>query len=159
MRKNLVNYSNRGKAFEGEIEGHNHVYRQQNFGFVQKIATPIRTHNGKYWREQSTIDFMGVLQGHPISFDAKETIRDSWNIKSGIEDHQIDCLMDFHMGGGKAFVLLNWAKHFNIWMIPIATLTSLIEDGYKSLKYIHTYKNIIVFNIGFADYIKYLDKL
>ena len=72
----------RGSTLEELVNMANEVYRKEGIALVQKIPTPIkpvefdserRTISLAYFEQRSTVDYMGVLQGIPICFDAKET--------------------------------------------------------------------------------------
>ena len=72
----------RGSSLEELINFTNDFYRQKGLALLQKIPTPItpiQVDNQKriiklaYFDKQSTVDYMGVVQGIPICFDAKET--------------------------------------------------------------------------------------
>ena len=72
----------RGSSFEEIINFTNERYRQSGLALFQKIPTPItpvrmdeetRTITLAYFEKQSTVDYIGVAQGIPIAFDAKET--------------------------------------------------------------------------------------
>ena len=87
----------RGSALEDLINFTNEFYRQKGLALFQKIPTPItpvevnnkkRTITLAYFGQQSTVDYMGVVQGIPVCFDAKETSLKSLPIQN-IHPHQI----------------------------------------------------------------------
>ena len=72
----------RGNDFEEMINYTNELYRQNGLGLIQKIPTPItpveiQKDTGRislaYFNSKSTVDYIGVIQGVPVCFDAKET--------------------------------------------------------------------------------------
>ncbi|MBQ9519789.1 MAG: Holliday junction resolvase RecU, partial [Firmicutes bacterium] len=82
----------RGSAFEELINMTNDVYKQRYVAIIQKIPTPITPvkldkEHGQitlaYFDQQSTVDYIGVVQGIAICFDAKET-REKLPFKCGM---------------------------------------------------------------------------
>ena len=87
----------RGSSFEEIINFTNERYRQSGLALFQKIPTPItpvrmdeetRTITLAYFEKQSTVDYIGVAQGIPIAFDAKETAGKSLPLQN-IHAHQM----------------------------------------------------------------------
>ena len=71
----------RGSFLEELVNMTNEKYQAQNLALVQKIPTPIKPINIDqetrhitlaYFEQKSTVDYIGVVQGIPICFDAKE---------------------------------------------------------------------------------------
>ena len=71
----------RGSALEEIVNRTNEKYEQSHLALIQKIPTPIapvkldkNSHQITlaYFEQQSTVDYIGVAQGIPICFDAKE---------------------------------------------------------------------------------------
>ena len=71
----------RGSFLEELVNMTNEKYQMQNLALVQKIPTPIKPINIDqetrhitlaYFEQKSTVDYIGVVQGIPICFDAKE---------------------------------------------------------------------------------------
>ena len=69
----------RGSTLEEIINYTNEAYRQQGLALIQKIPTPItpvefngekRTITLAYFEKQSTVDYIGAVQGFPVCFDA-----------------------------------------------------------------------------------------
>ena len=58
-----------------------------------------------YFDQRSTVDYMGVVQGIPVCFDAKECAVDSFPLQN-IHEHQIRFMSDYEHQGGIAFFLL-----------------------------------------------------
>ena len=72
----------RGSTFEEIINFTNDRYRSAGLAVIQKIPTPItpvdfdtkkKVITLAYFDKQSTVDYVGVAQGHAICFDAKES--------------------------------------------------------------------------------------
>ena len=71
----------RGSLFEELINRTNEKYREQGLALIQKIPTPItpiqidkesRHITLAYFNQKSTVDYIGVVQGIPLCFDAKD---------------------------------------------------------------------------------------
>ena len=71
----------RGSAFEDTLNMTNEQYRKEGLALIQKIPTPIkpieidherRTISLAYFEQKSTVDYIGIMGGIPICFDAKE---------------------------------------------------------------------------------------
>lgn len=109
----------RGSAFEDLINHTNEVYKKSNLALIQKIPTPItpieidKTHGHitlAYFEKKSTVDYIGVVQGIPVCFDAKECVEDRFALQN-IHEHQVDFMTDFENQGGVAFILIYYVKH------------------------------------------------
>ena len=70
----------RGSTFEDLINRTNEKYRELGLALVQKIPTPITPINIDhdkhqitlaYFDQKSTVDYVGVVQGVPVCFDAE----------------------------------------------------------------------------------------
>ena len=71
----------RGSFLEELINLTNEKYRSQKLALIQKVPTPIKPiridQNTRhitlaYFEQKSTVDYIGVIQGVPVCFDAKE---------------------------------------------------------------------------------------
>ena len=81
----------RGSTLEEMINLTNDMYRAKKLALIQKVPTPInplklnnadRTITLAYFEQKSTVDYIGVIQGVPVCFDAKETGRKSLPIQN-----------------------------------------------------------------------------
>ncbi len=104
----------RGSFLEELINVTNEKYRLQGLGLVQKIPTPIKPvkidENTRqitlaYFEQKSTVDYIGVVQGNPVCFDAKECAVERFAL-SNIHKHQIDFMGEFERQKGLSFLLL-----------------------------------------------------
>lgn len=127
----------RGNTLEELINITNDVYRQKNLAIIQKIPTPITpvkiSEDGKnitlaYFEKQSTVDYIGAVQGIPICFDAKET-----NLKSlplnNIHIHQIEFMEDFIKQGGISFLLVSFKFCSEYFILPFDILKKYYKDS------------------------------
>ena len=104
----------RGSALEELINLTNEVYREKRLALIQKVPTPITPINIDkssrhitlaYFEQKSTVDYIGVVQGIPVSFDAKECASDTFAL-ANVHEHQIVFMEDFERQGGIAFLLI-----------------------------------------------------
>jgi recombination protein U len=137
----------RGSALEEVINATNDLYREKGLGIVQKIPTPIKPitlDKGKgvitlaYFEQKSTVDYIGVIQGIPICFDAKETTQASLPI-ANIHAHQIAFMEDFKKQGGEAFLVVYFKRYEKYFLLSIETLLpyyqAALKGGRKSIPY------------------------
>ncbi len=140
-----VSYANRGKSFEQIIETANKQYLLKKWGLIQKVATPWKViRKGKriisaYPAEKSTVDFVGVANGKAIAFDAKSTRERTRFPLSNIEKHQMLFLKYFQDQGGQAFILIEFSKLNETYLIPFNSLleywNNSMNGGRKSIPY------------------------
>ena len=110
----------RGSILEELIDFTNTKYREKNIALIQKIPTPIKPINIDkasrhitlaYFEKKSTVDYMGVVQGVPVCFDAKECSKNTFSLRN-IHKHQIEFMQEFENQNGLAFILLYYT-HIN----------------------------------------------
>ena len=160
----------RGNDLEEQINITNDLYRDKNLGIIQKIPTPIkpinidqskRTITLAYFEQKSTVDYVGVIQGVAVCFDAKETTKASLPI-SNIHQHQVDFMKDFKKQGGEAFLVVHFKKYGEYYLLPIEQLEQFYirakEGGVKSIAYDKFDKRYII-PVKDGLYIHYLQAL
>ena len=146
----------RGSGIEELINKSNEKYRENHLGLVQKIPTPItpikidkesRHITLAYFEQKSTVDYVGVIQGVPVCFDAKECVTDTFSMQN-IHEHQINFMREFEEQGGIAFIILQFTKRNEIYYIPLESLNKFYEraknGGRKSFTYEEIDKNYII---------------
>lgn len=108
----------RGSALEESVNMTNEKYREQGLALIQKIPTPItpvemdKEHGHitlAYFDKKSTVDYIGVVQGVPVCFDAKECAADTFALQN-IHEHQVLFMRDFEKQEGIAFILIYFTK-------------------------------------------------
>ncbi len=137
----------RGSTFEEMINLTNESYRHHGLALVQKVPTAItpvklnpenRTISLAYFSQKSTVDYIGVAQGIPICFDAKEISGSRLPLKN-IHKHQIEFMKDFQSHKGIAFLLVSFYEYNRIFFLPFTDLISFVNDsekgGKKSIPY------------------------
>lgn len=112
----------RGSTLEELINRTNEKYRENGLALIQKIPTPItpikidkeRRHiTLAYFEQKSTVDYIGVVQGIPVCFDAKECANDTFALQN-IHDHQVEFMQTFEEQEGIAFLLIYYS-HKNLF--------------------------------------------
>lgn len=137
----------RGSTLEDLINKTNEAYRTKKLGLIQKIPTPITPINIDkesrhitlaYFDAKSTVDYIGVIQGVPICFDAKECAADTFPLQN-VHEHQIEFMKDFEAQDGIAFFILYFTEKDEIYYIPFREMYKFwqrMEDGgRKSVRY------------------------
>lgn len=143
----------RGSTLEDMINMTNEHYRQQKLALIQKISTPItpveidqstRHITLAYFEKQSTVDYIGAVQGIPVCFDAKECAVKTFPIMN-IHEHQVKFMEDFEKQGGISFILLFFSSLNETYYIPFKDIKFFYErslnGGRKSFTYDEIDKN------------------
>lgn len=144
----------RGSAFEEVLNITNEKYRKDGLALIQKIPTPIkpieidqerRTISLAYFEQKSTVDYIGVMGGIPICFDAKECGKKSLPF-SNIHPHQVSFMSDFDQQGGIAFLLVHFTEYGETYVLPVETLKEYYgkENGRSSIPYQAFSKELLV---------------
>ncbi|MDD6211592.1 MAG: Holliday junction resolvase RecU [Clostridiales bacterium] len=137
----------RGSTLEEMINVSLEKYREKKLALIQKIPTPIKPiHMDKetghitlaYFDQRSTVDYIGVVQGVPVCFDAKECASDTIPLQN-IHEHQMVFMRDFEQQGGVAFFLLYLSQRDEAYYIPFRDALRFwnraAEGGRKSFTY------------------------
>lgn len=160
----------RGSSLEELINFTNESYRQRGLALIQKIPTPItpveiskekRTITLAYFDKQSTVDYIGVVQGIAVCFDAKDTTQSHLPLQN-IHEHQIVFMEDFQKQRGISFLLVHFAALDEFYLLPFEELKKYWEDaqqgGRKSIPYAAFQKEYQIKNNGGAM-LHYLEAL
>ncbi len=160
----------RGSTLEDIINFTNDMYRQQGLALIQKIPTPItpveinkekRTITLAYFDQQSTVDYIGVVQSIAVCFDAKDTTLKSLPIQN-IHAHQIKFMEDFQSQNGVAFLLVHFAVFDEFYFLPFEILKDFWDKaqagGRKSIPYAAFEKKYLIENRGGAI-LQYLEAI
>ena len=116
----------RGSLLEEMINYTNEDYREKKLALIQKIPTPItpveidqetRHITLAYFDQQSTVDYIGTVQGVPVCFDAKECESDTFPL-SNVHEHQIAFMKEWEEQEGVAFLLLYYPKRSEARYLP-----------------------------------------
>ena len=137
----------RGSTLEELINRTNEKYLANNLALIQKIPTPItpitidkasRHITLAYFEQKSTVDYIGVVQGIPVCFDAKECHTDTFPL-ANIHDHQVAFMENFEKQDGVAFLLLSFTHRNTFYYLRFTDLLKFWErsknGGRKSFRY------------------------
>lgn len=135
----------RGSLLETLINMTNDKYREQGLALVQKVPTPITPVNindkGQitlaYFDSKSTVDYIGVVQGIPICFDAKECNKPTFPLQN-IHEHQVKFMEDFESQDGIAFMVIYFSDTDEYYYSPFKEIKKYwnraANGGRKSIK-------------------------
>ena len=136
----------RGSTFEELVNRTNEQYREKGLGLIQKIPTPItpvrmdketRHITLAYFEQKSTVDYIGVVQGIPVCFDAKECSVSTFPL-ANIHPHQVDFMVEFERQKGVAFFLLFFSNENRYYYLRLSDLLvfweRMQEGGRKSFR-------------------------
>lgn len=135
----------RGSLLETLINMTNDKYREQGLALVQKVPTPITPVNindkGQitlaYFDSKSTVDYIGVVQGIPVCFDAKECNKATFPLQN-IHEHQVKFMEDFEAQDGVAFMVIYFSDTDEYYYAPFKEIKKYwdraIKGGRKSIK-------------------------
>ena len=125
----------RGSTLEELINYSNEIYREKELGLVQKIPTPITPvkvdkENGNislaYFEKDSTVDYIGVIQGVPVCFDAKECAKDTFSLRN-IHEHQIKFMEDFEKQQGISFLIIMFSMRNEFYYMRFSELKGYLD--------------------------------
>ncbi len=120
----------RGSTLEELINLTNEKYRQNALALIQKVPTPIkpiqmdqetRRITLAYFEQKSTVDYIGVVQGIPVCFDAKECATDTFPLQN-VHEHQVRFMEEFEKQKGVAFLLIYFSKQNSFYYLPFKDL-------------------------------------
>ncbi len=137
----------RGSTLEDMINMSNEKYLQSNLALIQKIPTPITPMTIErdtkritlaYFDKKSTVDYIGVVQGIPVCFDAKETAVDTFPLQN-IHEHQVEFMSNFEKQQGIAFIIVYYSARDEFYYIPFCDIMKFwqrkLQGGRKSFTY------------------------
>lgn len=137
----------RGSMLEEIINMTNTRYREKGLALIQKVPTPItpitidkdnKQISLAYFERKSTVDYIGVVQGVPVCFDAKECAAESFTMNN-VHEHQIEFMKEFEKQNGISFLLIYFKKFDTYYYLPFGKLHEFwkrAENGSrKSFRY------------------------
>lgn len=152
----------RGSVLEEMINMTNSFYREHNLALIQKVPTPITPINIDkntrhitlaYFDQKSTVDYIGVVQGIPVCFDAKECHNDNFSLQN-LHEHQYRFMEDFEKQGGISFILLFYTHKDERYYIPFKDIKKFVirkeNGGLKHFKYNEIDKTYLIKQKGGA---------
>ncbi len=132
----------RGSFLEELVNLTNEKYRSQKLALIQKVPTPIKPINIDkdtrhitlaYFEQKSTVDYIGVVQGIPVCFDAKECAKETFPL-ANVHEHQIRFMSEFESQEGVAFLLIYFKSRDCFMYLPFRELEKFwrrMEEGGK----------------------------
>ncbi len=136
----------RGSTLEELINRTNERYLELSLALIQKIPTPITPINIEketrhitlaYFDQKSTVDYIGVVQGIPVCFDAKECASATFRLEN-IHQHQVNFMESFEEQDGIAFFLIYFTGLNEFYYLPFRQLKVFWDraaaGGRKSFK-------------------------
>lgn len=161
----------RGSGFEDQINITNEVYKKKKLAIIQKIPTPITPVNFDkqsknitlaYFDQKSTVDYIGVVQGIPVAFDAKETGQKNLPLQN-IHEHQIDFMQSFTEQGGLAFILVHFSFYKEYYLLEFEHLKEFWDKARlgerKSIPYSSFKKEMLIPNGIYINYLEIIKKI
>ena len=137
----------RGSTLEDLINRTNEKYLENGLALIQKVPTPITPINIDkesrhitlaYFDQKSTVDYIGVVQGIPVCFDAKECAADTFALQN-IHEHQVKFMGMFEKQKGIAFFLIYYTHRDIFYYLPYEMLRFFwdraMEGGRKSFRF------------------------
>lgn len=137
----------RGSTLEDLLNRTNEKYLENNLALIQKIPTPITPINIDkdsrhitlaYFDQKSTVDYIGVVQGIPVCFDAKECNTDTFPL-ANIHEHQVEFMRHFEEQNGISFILISYTQKNEFYYLRFRDLLRFweraAEGGRKSFRY------------------------
>jgi len=148
----------RGSTLEEMINMTIDVYREKGLALVQKIPTPItpvriddktKQITLAYFQQQSTVDYIGVVQQIPICFDAKECAKDTFPLMN-IHKQQVEFMKDFEKQGGLSFLIVYYTHLNRMFYVPFKDIIRFYErgenGGRKSIRFDEIDQSYEIFN-------------
>ncbi|MBE5998865.1 MAG: Holliday junction resolvase RecU [Eubacteriales bacterium] len=136
----------RGSLLEDLVNRTNEKYRERGLALIQKVPTPItpmqidresRHITLAYFNQKSTVDYIGVVQGIPVCFDAKECAGTTFSLQN-VHPHQVEFMRQFEQQDGVAFFLLFFSREGIYYYLPLRHFLAFWkraqEGGRKSFR-------------------------
>ena len=129
----------RGSTLEDMINRTNEKYADAGLALIQKVPTPItpikmdkehRQITLAYFEQESTVDYIGAVQGIPVCFDAKECAVDTFALQN-IHPHQIEFMSRFEKQGGISFFLIYYTHKDLLYYLPLEMLLFFCRTGQR----------------------------
>ena len=137
----------RGSALEELINITIDKYKDNNLALIQKIPTPIkpikidnatRHITLAYFDMKSTVDYIGVVQGVPVCFDAKECNVDTFSMQN-IHPHQVEFMEKFEQQNGISFIIISYTSKNEMYYVPFKDIKFFYDraqnGGRKSFRF------------------------
>lgn len=136
--KKKIDYANRGMKLEALINEANEYYKINDIAIIYKKPTPITINKVKYesdkkiltkgfFKNKSTLDYVGLYKGYYIDFDAKSTTNKTSFPLNNIHEHQIKHIESIIKHGGISFLIIEMNKE--IYLLKGIDLLEYIKNN------------------------------
>ena len=160
----------RGSTLEDMINRTNERYLDTKLALIQKIPTPItpvridKEHRHitlAYFDKQSTVDYIGAVQGIPVCFDAKECNSDTFPIQN-IHEHQVKFMERMEEQKGIAFLLIYYTARNEVYYMRFEEVKKFwnrsAQGGRKSFR-IEELDPAFFIQLKDSFFVPYLEKI
>lgn len=163
--KKVRNTANQGMALEDMINRTNDYYQVHNIAFVNKRPTSVKIlkTSDKYkiteavFLAPSTLDYVGVCEGHYLDFEAKETSNKKGFPMDNIASHQIQAMEKILQQKGITFAIIYLRAFEEIYLIDGKVLIEAYKNNKSIIPYEEIKSNGTLIKEGYftpVDYIK-----
>ncbi|MEG1288108.1 MAG: Holliday junction resolvase RecU [Bacilli bacterium] len=161
-----ITYSNRGMDLESIINDTNKYYIDNSIAFIYKKPTPIglvkvndKRIESAYFKEASTLDYVGLYKGYYIEFDAKVTKNITSFPLNNIKPHQLKHIEIINNNKGIVFLIIE--MNSNYYCLMGSTLLDFIKNNtVKSIPFSFIKDNAYELKYNYVkglNYLKYID--
>ncbi len=165
LNRKVNNLANKGMALEEMINQANDYYRVHDIAFINKRPTPIKVIKTEehykitdaVFLSPSTLDYVGVFQGHYLDFEAKETSSKTGFPLSNIASHQLKSIELVIKHEGYSFVLIYLKAFEEIYLLDGNYILKAVSLNQKHIPLKDLKENGVLVKPGFnilLDYIK-----
>ena len=161
-----------GTDFENLINESNQYYLNKKIAAIYKKPTPVQVvkvdypsrNKAKiteaYYKIPSTTDYNGIYKGKYIDFEAKSCHGTSFSF-SNIYQHQLNHLETVSNMGGIAFLLIEFVKYNEVFLLESEKLIDLYNKSLngerKSIPYQYFKNNAHLIKKGYNPRLNYLN--
>lgn len=137
-----VNFGNRGKTLEDDLNETNSYYLQRQIANIHKKPVPIQIVKVEYpsrsaavireayFRTPSTTDYNGVWNGYYLDFEAKETENKTSFPLKNIHAHQLEHMKNVILQKGIAFFIIRFSRLDRYFITPF----SIVENAWQQME-------------------------
>ena len=125
----MIEYGNRGKAFEKQVNAF--IALCDNRGLHAQQNHPEKLHSGEYISKHP-FDYQVLYDGVFYAFDAKNSESKTLHI-SNLKPHQLNGLKKVKENGGSAFFMIYFAIEKKIIQLDIDEAIQILSSGRKSI--------------------------
>ncbi len=163
-------YANRGMDLENIIKMANQTYMKEGMAAVFKVPTPTKVLykncNGyrvpikAFYDSKSWLDYVGVVDGKAVTFDAKETKNRTSFPLSNIKPHQVNAMKCWNQCGGISFLIVHFKSQDKYYLMSsefiIHSFEESLKGGRKSISFINFQKEAFQITSGNHTYLDWL---